>query len=165
MTPQELKTKFDDAMRGPSLVKPPHEIGQLSDEYRGRRFWEVRSRIGMVQEIVSQMSRAELMQLAQELRHGLRLRMVNDEVLAALFTAWAAQVQDRPVLPSQSDLKALAAHQAVAAVERIRQREAERLERMLPFSPWPEATSAIPPPDAPEGGPQESHESPAGSDK
>jgi len=165
MTPQELKTKFDDAMRGPSLVKPPREIGQLSDEYRGRRFWEVRSRIGMVQEIVSQMSRAELMQLAQELRHGLRLRMVNDEVLAALFTAWAAQVQDQPASPLQSDLKALAAHQAVAAVERIRQREAERIERMLQSELSREATLATLQRVELAEAPPKSRESLAGSDK
>jgi hypothetical protein len=86
MTPQELTDKLDDAKRGPSLVKPPREIGNLREDYRPQ---PKLNRLATVKHHMRNLTEAEWSQMAREVRGNLRIRLCNDEVINALLRAWA----------------------------------------------------------------------------
>ena len=86
MTPQELAHNFDVAQNGPSLVRPPRQIGAPLDSYRPL---PAPDRLELIKLHMRALTDEQWLKMARDMRASLRIRLCNDEVLNALLRAWA----------------------------------------------------------------------------
>jgi hypothetical protein len=89
MTPQELAHNFDVAQNGPSLQKPPREIGKPRDHYRPMPRETGPNHFELVKHHMRNLTDVEFARMSREMRGNLRIRLCNDEVINALLRAWA----------------------------------------------------------------------------
>ena len=77
---------LDDARNGPSLVKPPREIGEPLSSYKRL---PPPDRLELIKLHMRALTDAEWSKMSREMRGNLRIRLCNDEVINALLRAWA----------------------------------------------------------------------------